>query len=138
LTSVTTPFSWNCARARFRTSRTSGSPAARTGDAGRLAQRLLGVTGELERIDPGHRVERGVRIRQRLHVALAQVGAGEPFLGDLEQAGADVQAGRDRAAAFGEYEGETGAAADVEQAGACGYRGRVEDRLEQRLVVRLG
>jgi hypothetical protein len=66
LTSVTTPFSWNCARARFRTSRTSGSPA------------------------------------------------------------------------FGEYEGETGAAADVEQAGACGYRGRVEDRLEQRLVVRLG
>ncbi|HJZ25009.1 MAG TPA: hypothetical protein VJ370_01925, partial [Streptosporangiaceae bacterium] len=111
---------------------------ARSGDAGCLAQRVLRVARELERVDAGNRVERGVAEREVFHVALAQVGVGEPVAGDLEQAGADVQACGDRAEIFGQHEGETGAAANIEQAGARAYLCRVEDRLEQRLVVRLG
>ena len=74
---------------------------AETGDACRLAQRLLRIPGELERVDPGHRVERGVAERQVFHVAFAQVGVGEPVAGDLEEAGADVQAGGDGASLLG-------------------------------------
>ena len=111
---------------------------ARPGDAGRLAQRFFRIAGELERVDPGHRVERGVAERQRLHVALAQVGAWEPVPGDLEQARADVHSGRDRTALLGQDQGEPGAAAHVEQPGAPAYLCRVEHRLEQRPVVRFG
>ena len=112
--------------------------AAGTGDAGRLAQRFLRVAGELERVDAGHRVERGVAERQVFHVAFAQVSVGQPAAGDVEEAGADVQAGGDGAEIFGQHEGEAGAAAHVEQARTrAGSRG-VQDRLEQRPVVRLG
>ena len=50
--------------------------AAGPSDAGRFAQRPPRVAGELERVDADHRVERGVAIRQGLHVAFAQVGRG--------------------------------------------------------------
>jgi hypothetical protein len=66
--------------------------SAGPGDTGRLAQRPARVTGELERVDTGHRVEGGVAERQRLHVRLAQVRVREPVTGDAEQAGADVHA----------------------------------------------
>jgi hypothetical protein len=48
------------------------------------------------------------RTPQELHVALAQVGVREALAGDAEQAGADVQAGRDRAALVSQLEGEPG------------------------------
>jgi hypothetical protein len=44
---------------------------AGTSDAYRLAQRFLRIPGELERVDPGHRVEDCVGVGQRFHVALA-------------------------------------------------------------------
>jgi len=112
--------------------------AARTGDAGRLAQRLLGVAGELERVDAGHRVERGVWVGQRFQVAFTQVSVGQPVAGDAEEAGADVQAGGDGASLFRQHQGKAGAAAHVEQAGTRADAGGVQDRLEQRPVVRLG
>ena len=112
--------------------------SARTGDAGRLVQRFLRVACELERVDAGHRVERAVTERQVFHVALAQVSVRQPVVGDLEEAWADVQAAGDGAEIFGQHEGETGAAAHVEQAGARADARGVQDRLEQRLVVRLG
>ena len=112
--------------------------AAGAQDAGRLGQRPARVAGELEGVDAGHRVEGGVGERQRLHVAVAQVGVREPLAGDAEQAGADVDAARDRAALGGQDEGEPGAAADVEEAGAGADGGGVEDRFEQGLVVGFG
>jgi len=74
---------------------------AGSGHAGGLAQRFLRVARELERVDAGHRVERGVAEREVFHVARAQVGVGKPVAGDLEEAGADVQACRDGAALLG-------------------------------------
>jgi len=74
---------------------------ARSGDTGCLAQCFLRVARELERVDAGHRVEDCVGVGQRFQVAFAQVGVGEPVAGDLEQAGADVQAGGDGAALLG-------------------------------------
>jgi hypothetical protein len=112
--------------------------AAGAQDPGRLGQRPARVPGELEGVDAGHGVEGGVGERKGLHVAVAHVGVRQALAGDGEQAGADVQAGRDGAAAGGEDEGEAGAAADVEQAGAGADVGGVEDRLEQRLVVGFG
>ena len=112
--------------------------AAGPSDAGRFAQRPPRVAGELERVDADHRVERGVVERQRLHVAVAQVGAGEPVAGYAQQAWADVQAVWRRAALGGQDEREAGAAAHVEHASARADAGGVEHRLEQRLVVRLG
>ena len=133
----------------FRRGEQAGyEPAAGTQDPGRLGQGPARVAGELERVHAGHRVEGGIAERQRLHVAVAQVGpvlanavlanAVEALAGDAEQAGADVEAGRDGTASGGQGEGEAGAAADVEQAGAAGHLGSVEDRLEQRLVVGFG
>jgi hypothetical protein len=69
--------------------------AAGTGNAVCLAQRPPRVTGELERVDAGHRVEGGVAERQELYITLLQVDVGKPVPGDLEKAGADVQAAGD-------------------------------------------
>jgi hypothetical protein len=108
----------------FRRGEQAGhQPAAGAQDPGRLGQRPARVPGELERVDAGHRVEGGVAERQRLHVAVAEVGLGQPGIvqalaGDAEQAGADVEAAGDRAAPGGQDEGEAGSAADVEQATA--------------------
>jgi hypothetical protein len=44
----------------------------------------------------------------------------------------------DGAAVCGQHESEAGSAAHVEEAGAVGYAGGVQDGLEQRAVVRLG
>ena len=112
--------------------------AAGPGDAGRLVQRPARVAGELERVDTGHRVEGGVAERQRLHVGLAQVRVREPVAGDGEQARADVDAAGYRAALCGQYEGQPGAAAHVEDGRSRTDGGGVEDGLEQRPVVRLG
>jgi hypothetical protein len=112
--------------------------AAGAQDPGRLGQRPARVPGELEGVDAGHGVEGGVGEREGFHVAVVQVGVGEALAGDGEQTGADVEASRDGAAAGGEDEGEAGTAADVEQAGAGAHVGRVEDRLEQGLVVGFG
>jgi hypothetical protein len=117
--------------------------AAGAQDPGRLAQCPARIAGELERVDAGHGVEGAVGERQRFHVAVAQVGpvlasAAEALAGDAEQAGADVEAGRDGAASGGHDEGEAGAAADIEQAGAAGDVGGVEDRLEQGAVMGFG
>ena len=111
---------------------------ARPGDAGRLAQRPPRVAGELERVDADHRVEHGVTERQGLHVAVAQVGPGQPLAGDTQQARADVQAAGHRTAPGGQLEREPRAAPHIEQAGTRAGVRRVEHRLEQRLVVRLG
>ncbi len=117
--------------------------AAGAQDPGRRGQGPARVAGELEGVDAGHGVEGGVSEREGFHVAVAQVGlrqacTAEPAAGDGEQAGADVEAGRDRAALGGEDEGEAGAAADVEQAGAGADVSGVEDRLEQGLVAGFG
>jgi hypothetical protein len=112
--------------------------AARTQDAGRLGQGLARVPSELERVDPGHSVERGVAERQRRHVTLAQVGAGQPLTGDAQQARADVKAGRARAALGGQHQGEAGSAAYVEQPGTGADARGVQHGLEQRAVVCLG
>jgi len=112
--------------------------AAGAQDPGRLGQGPARVASELEGVDAGHGVEGGVGEREGLHVAVLQVGVGQALAGDGQQAGADVEAGRDGAAAGGEDEGEAGAAADVEQAGARADAGGVEDRLEQGLVVGFG
>jgi hypothetical protein len=108
----------------FRRGEQAGyEPAAGTQDPGRLGQGPARVPGELEGVHAGHRVEGGIAERQRLHVAVAQVGLREALAGDAEQAGADVEAGRDGAASGGQGESEAGAAADVEQAGArAGFR----------------
>jgi hypothetical protein len=123
----------------FRRGEQAGDePAAGAQDPGRLGQRPARVAGELEGVDAGHRVEGGVAERERLHVAFPQIGVRKALADDAEQAGADVEAGRDGAAPGGQHEGEAGAAADVEQAGAGADVPGVEDRLEQRLVVGLG
>jgi hypothetical protein len=123
----------------FRRGEQAGyEPAAGTQDPGRRGQGPARVPGELEGVHAGHRVEGGVAERQRLHVPLAQVGLREPLAGDAEQAGADVEAGRDGTASGGQGDGEAGAAADVEQAGAAGHLGSVEDRLEQGAVMGFG
>jgi len=84
-----------------RREQTGHDAPAGPGDAGRLAQRPPRVAGELERVDADHRVERGVAERQGLHVAVAQVGIGQPLAGDTQQARADVQSAGHRAAQGG-------------------------------------
>jgi hypothetical protein len=123
----------------FRLGEQAGHHAA-TGaqDPGRLGQGPARVAGELEGVDAGHGVKRGVGEREGLHVAVAQVCFGDALAGDGQEAGADVEAGRDGAALGGQDEGEAGAAADVEQAGAGADAGGVEDRLEQGLIVGFG
>jgi hypothetical protein len=56
----------------------------------------------------------------------------------VEEAGAAVQAGGDGASLFRQHQGKAGAAAHVEHAGTRADAGGVQDRLEQRPVVRLG
>src|SRR6185312_6775444 len=58
--------------------------------------------------------------------------------GDVEQAGADVDAAGYCAALRGQDERQPGAAAHVEDGRARADRGGLEDGLEQRPVVRLG
>jgi hypothetical protein len=123
----------------FRLGEQAGhQPAAGAQDPGRRGQRPARITGELEGVDAGHGVERGLGEREGFHVAVAEVGFRQTLAGDGEQAGADVQARRDGAALGGEDEGEAGAAADIEQAGAGADAGGVEDGLEQGPVVGLG
>jgi hypothetical protein len=59
----------------FRLGEQAGHHAA-TGaqDPGRLGQGPARVAGELEGVDAGHGVERGVGEREGFHVAVAQVG----------------------------------------------------------------
>ncbi len=103
------------APARRTGSRRRGPPGRTTRAASR--QRATRLARELEGVDAEDGVEGRVGERERLHVALAQVGVGESLARDAEQAGADVDAARQRRRARAASTSvRPRAAADVEHA----------------------
>ena len=100
--------------------------AAGRGHPPGLAQRGDRVRGVLEGVEAGDRVERGVGERQRLQLALDDVGAGDATAHEGQEPGRGVEPGHLGAAVGGQPQREPRAAADIEEARAGGDAERVE------------
>ncbi len=78
------------------------------------------------------RIERLVRVRQHLGIAVVKANGSVPRRGNREHRGREVQAGRVGAALARLGRNEPGTAGDVEQPHAARDIGRIQQRIDER------
>ena len=110
---------------------------ARLGDPSTFAKGCDRIGRVLHRVEGRYGVERVVRKRDFLEVALFDSAVGHALTDDLKQLARCVQPRDLRAALGGELECMTRPASGVQQRLAVAEPDRIEDRLEERLARRL-